>query len=368
MKKFLVIGKPIEHSLSPKLQNYWIKNYKLDAIYGKLEAHENDLLELCKNLKDGELDGLNVTIPYKNLIAQYIDVLSGHALRTNSVNTISVDKGILIGHNTDIDGFELSIKKSNYNIANKSVFILGAGGVVPSRIYGLKRMNVSKIILSNRTKEKAVKLRDLFDDLTVVDWGDLPEFDMIINATSLGLKENDKFPADPESAYGWSKLIGDIEYKYLSEESDLIYTNLDLHNVYGFPTDTDPATAQVIPSLIKRALENEELEIWGDGSQGRGFLEVNDVVDSILLAIKKEYNGSIMIGPEECSKISELAEIIIKNPLTKSTKISYDLSKPIGDIGRYADSSIARKILGWEPKISLESGINSLIKKISEFK
>ncbi len=182
------------------------------------------------------------------------------------------------------------------------------------------------------------------------------------------LKENDKFPADPESAYGWSKLIGDIEYKYLSEESDLIYTNLDLHNVYGFPTDTDPATAQVIPSLIKRALENEELEIWGDGSQGRGFLEVNDVVDSILLAIKKEYNGSIMIGPEECSKISELAEIIIKNPLTKSTKISYDLSKPIGDIGRYADSSIARKILGWEPKISLESGINSLIKKISEFK
>ena len=182
------------------------------------------------------------------------------------------------------------------------------------------------------------------------------------------LKENDKFPADPESAYGWSKLIGDIEYKYLSEESDLIYTNLDLHNVYGFPTDTDPATAQVIPSLIKRALENEELEIWGDGSQGRGFLEVNDVVDSILLAIKKEYNGSIMIGPEECSKISDLAEIIIKNPLTKSTKISYDLSKPIGDIGRYADSSIARKILGWEPKISLESGINSLIKKISELK
>ena len=211
MKKFLVIGKPIEHSLSPKLQNYWIKNHKLDAIYGKLEAHENDLLELCKNLKNGELDGLNVTIPYKNSIAKYIDVLSGHALRTNSVNTISVDKGILIGHNTDIDGFELSIKKSNYNIANKSVFILGAGGVVPSIIYGLKRMNVSKIILSNRTKEKAVKLRDLFDDLTVVDWGDLPEFDMIINATSLGLKESDKFNIDFDKA-GINKLFYDVIY------------------------------------------------------------------------------------------------------------------------------------------------------------
>lgn len=212
MKKFLVIGKPIDHSLSPKLQNYWIKNYKLDAIYGKLEAHENDLLELCKNLKEGKLDGLNVTIPYKNSIAQYIDVLSGHALRTNSVNTISVDEGILIGHNTDIDGFELSIKKLNYNIAGKSIFILGAGGVVPSIIYGLKRMNVSKIILSNRTKEKAIKLKNLFDDLTVVDWGDLPEFDMIINATSLGLKENDKFNIDFDKA-GINKLFYDVIYE-----------------------------------------------------------------------------------------------------------------------------------------------------------
>ena len=73
-------------------------------------------------------------------------------------------------------------------------------------------MNVSKIILSNRTKEKAVKLRDLFDDLTVVDWGDLPEFDMIINATSLGLKENDKFNIDFDKA-GINKLFYDVIYE-----------------------------------------------------------------------------------------------------------------------------------------------------------
>ena len=68
MKKFLVIGNPINHSLSPKLQNFWIKNNKLDAIYGKLEAHENDLSELCKNLREGGLDGLNVTVPFKKAI------------------------------------------------------------------------------------------------------------------------------------------------------------------------------------------------------------------------------------------------------------------------------------------------------------
>ncbi len=116
MKKFLVIGNPIGHSLSPKLQNYWIKKNNLDAIYGKLEVHESDLAELCKNLKDGKLDGLNITVPFKNSIIQHVDVLSGHALRTKSVNTISVDKGVLIGHNTDIDGFEISVKKLNYDL------------------------------------------------------------------------------------------------------------------------------------------------------------------------------------------------------------------------------------------------------------
>ena len=132
MKKFLVIGNPIEHSLSPKLQNYWINKNNVKAIYGKLETHENDLEELCSNLRDGKLDGLNVTVPFKQKIIEHLDVLSGHALRTKSVNTVSVQDGNLIGHNTDIDGFELSIKKLNYDVADKSIMILGAGGVVPS--------------------------------------------------------------------------------------------------------------------------------------------------------------------------------------------------------------------------------------------
>ena len=98
MKKFLVI-----------------KNNKLDAIYGKIKTYEEDLQELCKNIKDGSLNGLNVTVPFKKSIIPFIDILSGHALRTQSVNTISCRDGNLIGDNTDIDGFELSIKKLNYD-------------------------------------------------------------------------------------------------------------------------------------------------------------------------------------------------------------------------------------------------------------
>ena len=82
MKKFLVIGNPIDHSLSPKLHNLWIKKYNLDAIYGKLETHKSDLAELCENLKQGQLNGLNVTVPFKKEIISNINVLSGHALRT----------------------------------------------------------------------------------------------------------------------------------------------------------------------------------------------------------------------------------------------------------------------------------------------
>ena len=178
MKKYLVIGNPIEHSLSPKLHNYWIRSNNIEAVYGKLEAHDNDLKELCNNIKIGELDGINVTVPFKKKIISYLDVLSGHALRTQSVNTIFLRNGNVTGHNTDIDGFELSIKKLNYDVSKKKVVILGAGGVVPSIIYALKRMNASEIYLSNRTKKNAEILKNLFDEIVILDWGVLPEFDL----------------------------------------------------------------------------------------------------------------------------------------------------------------------------------------------
>ena len=84
-----------------------------------------------------------------------MEVLSGHALRTQSVNTVCLNNGNVTGYNTDIDGFELSIKKLNYNVSKKKIVILGAGGVVPSIISALKRMNAQQIYLSTRTKAQA---------------------------------------------------------------------------------------------------------------------------------------------------------------------------------------------------------------------
>ena len=116
----------------------------------------------------------------------------------------------MVGHNTDIFGFTKAIKNLNFNIKEKKIFILGAGGVVPSIIYALNKMKVSKIMVSNRTKKKAENLKLRFNNLEVIDWGDIIDFDVIINATSLGLnKENINLDF---SKLGNDKLFYDVIY------------------------------------------------------------------------------------------------------------------------------------------------------------
>ena len=191
MKKYLVIGNPIEHSLSPKLHNYWFKKNNINASYDKKKIEKSEIQEIVSEIKDNKLDGLNVTVPFKSDVIPFLDELSEESKITQSVNTIYMHDKKLIGHNTDIKGFEQSLKETQFELKNKSIFILGAGGVVPSIIYALEKLKVLKIIISNRTKQKAENLKKIFSKINIVDWGDRPEFDMIINATSLGLSNED---------------------------------------------------------------------------------------------------------------------------------------------------------------------------------
>jgi len=133
------------------------------------------------------------------------------AEKTQSVNTVYLKKDKITGHNTDIDGFELAIKDANYNVEGKRVLILGAGGVVPSVIFALYKMKVLSVTISNRTKSKAENLKSLFNDLEIVDWGEVSNFDMIINATSIGLKKEDKLNLD-FSKFQNSEFFYDIIY------------------------------------------------------------------------------------------------------------------------------------------------------------
>ena len=221
MKKYLVIGNPIGHSLSPKLHNHWIKKNNIDAVYDKKQLNENDIEGTIFKVRNGKIDWINVTVPFKKSVIPYLDQLTPLANEAQSVNTIYKEKNKVIGHNTDIGGFELGLKHINYNVKNKKVFILGAGGVVSSIILALKKMGASKIILSNRTKEKAEDLKKIYSDLEIIDWGETPDFNVIINATSLGLKNHDEIKLD-YTDMGSNKLFYDVIYnpkqtKFLSK-------------------------------------------------------------------------------------------------------------------------------------------------------
>ena len=219
MKKFLVVGNPIEHSLSPKIHNFWLKKHNIDAIYEKEKLELSDLKKLVLRVKNGEIDGVNITTPFKNSIIQHLDKAIDYSLNTqklppdtywggnplpHSVNTIFKKDKFVLGANTDTSGFLQSLNVLDIDVKNKKILIFGAGGVVQSIIFILKIQGVKKIYLSNRTKSKAedIRLAHVNNNnksiVEVVEWErllkDPPDADIIINATSLGLKKDDVIP------------------------------------------------------------------------------------------------------------------------------------------------------------------------------
>jgi nucleoside-diphosphate-sugar epimerase len=172
------------------------------------------------------------------------------------------------------------------------------------------------------------------------------------------LKEDELYPALPESAYGWSKLMGQYETELLGKETGIPICNLMFHNVYGSPCDFGERS-QVIPALIRKAVNypNEPFNVWGSGEQGRAFIHVDDVVEGICLALEKGLGkGTIQLGPSECTSIKEIAETVVKIS-GKGIDVFYDVSKPEGDKARSADYSKAKSVLGWEPRVDLKTGL-----------
>ena len=216
MKKYLVIGNPIDHSLSPKLHNYWFKENNINAVYEKKQIEENDIEGIISEMRNGKIEGINVTVPFKKSVIPFLDKIEIPEV-TQSVNTIYIQKNSItgsnkiVGRNTDILGFKYSLERIKYSVKGKTVLILGAGGVTPSIIYALEEMKPLNIMLSNRTKKKAEDLKKLFPQIELIEWGDIKNFDMIINTTSLGLKENDKLPINYDKI-GSGKFFYDVIY------------------------------------------------------------------------------------------------------------------------------------------------------------
>ena len=202
---FGIIGNPVSHSLSPILHNYWFKKYNISAEYKLYQIRENEIKNIIKDLKERKINGINVTLPYKNIIIPHLSKTINDAKDTHSVNTIFMDnEGSLIGENTDVYGFQAGYLQTLSGVSsNKKALIIGAGGVAPSIILALKKSNINQISLINRTYEKSLFLKKKFPSIHIARWEnfdkEISKFDIIINATSLGLKKGMDFDVKLEN-------------------------------------------------------------------------------------------------------------------------------------------------------------------------
>ena len=190
-KQFLVIGNPIKHSLSPLLHNYWFRKNKINCEYKKLKTTQSAIKKILNKVRKREIEGINVTIPFKGSIIRHLDILKGDALKTSSVNTVYLNKKKLVGDNTDVYGFSYGIlRKVKTKI--KAAGIIGAGGVTSSVILALIQKGVKKIYITNRTFSKLKVFKKKFKKVIYpIKWNDrykvFGDVQILINVTSLGM-------------------------------------------------------------------------------------------------------------------------------------------------------------------------------------
>ena len=244
-KKFGIVGNPIKHSLSPVLHKYWFKKYNIDADYSIIEASDKDLPQIIEKVKQGYYSGINITLPFKQKIINYVDKVVNDAEHTGSVNTVLLDNNnSVVGENTDVYGLQAAYLKEIDNNSNKKALVIGAGGVSPSVILSIKKSGINNISITNRTNEKCIFLKKKFNFLNIISWVDLKSeiknFDIIINATSLGLKNGEDFNfifsgTKNETIY-IDTIYNPLEtktLKYLKEEGKRVFNGLDMFVYQG---------------------------------------------------------------------------------------------------------------------------------------
>ncbi|WP_100488658.1 shikimate dehydrogenase [Sporolactobacillus pectinivorans] len=220
MKKYALIGNPVNHSLSPLMHKKWFSHYKLDASYQAVQVSPGRLRQAVERLVQSGISGFNVTVPYKQEIMPLLDQIDEEALAVGAVNTVVCEGSSLVGYNTDGIGFLKSIKKV-FNVqttGNSEVLVLGAGGAARGIAIPLAR-NFSKVDIADRTLTRAAQLSKMCRSLCCSEAKSLTEaentlngYGLIVNATSLGLSETDPSIIDVRGAKK-EALFADLIYR-----------------------------------------------------------------------------------------------------------------------------------------------------------
>ena len=222
-KMLAVIGNPIAHSLSPVFQNAGIKAAGLDYVYTALPVNNDDLAAAIAGMKAMGFCGMNVTIPHKERVMDYLDAIDEDAKVLGAVNTIVNRDGVLTGYNTDVKGFINGMKQQGFSPMGKQAVLLGAGGAARAIIWGLIQEKVAGLTIGVRNVAKVQPLVDYFAQympITLLDWqtGEfeqaLSQAELLINATPLGMYPK----VDAAPPVNWTKVKKGI-FVY-----DIIYT------------------------------------------------------------------------------------------------------------------------------------------------
>ncbi|MCG8568513.1 MAG: shikimate dehydrogenase [Spirochaetes bacterium] len=225
-KPCFLIGNPVDHSKSPQFQNAAFQYHGVNSVYLALNVQSNDFSPVISALKKIDLFGLNITIPYKLEIMNYIDSLSQEAKEIQSVNTVVAHKGEWIGHNTDWYGVYQTLKINQIDL-NQQILIIGAGGATNGLIFGLKKYGFDQISITNRTMNKAEKLAKQYS-LNIEDFQKLEHksrnYSFIINSTARSFTELLSM-LNPDTIYYDLKYYKDQlkNYQYIDGKDMLLY-------------------------------------------------------------------------------------------------------------------------------------------------
>jgi len=244
-----------------------------------------------------------------------------------------------------------------YNLAAD----MGGIGYITAFLAGIARNNILiNVHMLEASRQNGVK-RFLFSSSACVYAGYKQK-----EANVEPLKEEDAYPADPEPGYGWEKLYTEEMCHYYRKDYKLETRIVRFHNVYG-PLGTYEGGKEKAPAAISRKValcnDGDKIEIWGDGLQTRSFMYVDDCVEGLLRIMKSDYHDALNLGTDELVSIDGLVDMISEIAGKKLVKV-HDLSKPQGVRGRNSNNDLLRKVLGWEPKIDLKTGLATTYKWI----
>ena len=199
-KTYCIIGDPVQHSLSPAIQNAAFKSLGLNCTYIAFRVPKGELQESVSSLRSINISGFNVTSPHKIEIIKHVDVLDYTAQNAKAINTIMNVEGVLTGYNTDVYGFIEPLHKRSVSFNGMTILLIGAGGASRAVIAALSEQNgITKILIANRSQKKAEELARIGSSIglecSVIDLYNIQEVaaksHLIVNATPLGTSNED---------------------------------------------------------------------------------------------------------------------------------------------------------------------------------